>query len=128
MGNRYNAVDWEEMVGGYNRIKGEGFLSAKGLLEHLYTELNNLRKMEELLGVSWAAISAKMDKENIPRRHVKKDGPKTDAITKIPDETLKEMDCKAVAEFVGCTINWAIVCLRRQGRSYKKHRRYANGE
>ena len=63
-----------------------------------------------------------MDKEGIPRLHIPVNGPKRDRISKIPDKKLMAMDSKEVARLVGCTVSWAIVCLRRQGRLYKKHR------
>ena len=103
-------------------VVGMDYESPKELLTDLYAELRNLRYMEDELNVSWPTIAAKMDKLGVGRRHLDVPSIVAPKIAGIPGDKLKTMTSHEIAEKVGCTLSWALVVLKRQGRVYRRQR------
>ena len=117
-------VDWNFIKDSYNKIKGTKYLTDEDMLRAVYRKVNSLRGMEFILGVSWATIATRMDYYGISRRKQPRGGKYPAKIAAIPADELRTMPSKEIADLVGCSHDWAMRNLARQGREYNRRFRY----
>lgn len=119
-------IDWDFIKDSYNNIKGTNFRNDKEMLIAVHKKIGSLRGMEDALGVSWVTIASRMDYHDISRRKIMKNGELSSKIATIPDKELLTMTSKEIANRVGCSHDWAMRNLARQGRKYNRRFKYYN--
>lgn len=115
------AIDWEELMRGYNDKYKKQYTDVVIFLKESLLEMGSMSNLADTLGVSRSAMKAVLVNYKVPHTTKSAIPPKQwKALAAIPDERLIEMTAKDVAKKLRIPLDRARWMLRRTDRQHKK--------